>query len=90
MDLPKIPHSPRGMLGRGRHPQRPIMGAMKSIPVPDRSNARVQRLAQVKFIGLPLELPPPSETDRTFPARLLASLRETLSRVIGCLEAARP
>ena len=66
------------------------MDAMKSIPVPDRCNARVQRLAQVKFIGLPLELPPPSETDRTLPARLLASFRDTVSRVIGCLEAARP
>lgn len=76
---------------RARPPlPRAIMGAMKSIPVPDRSHARVQRLAQVKFIGLPLELPPPAETDRTFPARLLASLRDTLSRVIGCLEAARP
>lgn len=66
------------------------MGAMKSISFPDRPNARVRRLAQVKFIGLPLELPPPCETDRTFPARLLASLRDTVSRVIGCLEAARP
>jgi hypothetical protein len=66
------------------------MGAMKPIPVPDRCHARVQRLAQVKFIGLPAELPPPSETDRTLPGRLLASLRDTFSRVIGCLEAARP
>lgn len=66
------------------------MGAMKPIPVPDRCNARVQRLAQVKFIGLPAELPPPAEIDRTLPGRLLASLRDTLSRVIGCLEAARP
>ena len=70
--------------------QRSTMDTMKSIPVPDRSNARAQRLAQVKFIGLPLELPPPSETDRTYPARLLASFRDTVSRVIGCLEAARP
>lgn len=67
-----------------------IMGSMKSTTVPDRPNARVQRLAQVKFVGLPLELPPPSETDRTFLARLLASFRDTVSRVIGCLEAARP
>jgi hypothetical protein len=66
------------------------MGAMKSVPLPDRSSARIQRLAQVKFIGLPLELPPPCETDMAFPARLLASLRDTVSRVIGCLEAARP
>lgn len=74
---------------RGPVPHR-TMGAMKPMTVPARCNARVQRLAQVKFIGLPLELPPPSETDRTLPARLVASLRDTLSRVIGCLEAARP
>jgi hypothetical protein len=90
MDLPKIPHSPRGMLGRVAAPPPGTMGAMKSIPAPDRSSARVQRLAQVKFIGLPLELPPPCDTDRTLPARLLAGLRDTVSRVIGCLEAARP
>ncbi len=70
--------------------QHATMDAMKAITVRDRSNARVQRLARVKFIGLPLELPPPSETDRTLPARLLASFRDTVSRVIGCLEAARP
>jgi hypothetical protein len=63
---------------------------MKPIPVPDRCNARVQRLAQVKFVGLPVEPTQPAETGRTLPARLLASLRDTLSRVIGCLEAARP
>ena len=48
-------------------------------------------LAQThRVIGLPLELAPPSETDRTFAARLLAIFRDIVSRVIGCLEAARP
>ena len=66
------------------------MVAMESTTAPDRSNAPDQRPAQVKLVGLPLELPPPSETDTTLPARLLASFRDTVSRVIGCLEAARP
>jgi hypothetical protein len=78
------------MLSRSAGLRHCTMDAMKPITVPDRCDARVQRLAQVKFIGLPLELPPPPETGRTPTARLLASLRDTLSRVIGCLEAARP
>ena len=63
---------------------------MKAMTAPDRCNARVQRLAQVKFIALPLEHTPPSETDRNWVSRLLANLRNSAIRVIGCLEAARP
>jgi hypothetical protein len=63
---------------------------MKSITAPDRCNARVQRLARVKFVALPLEHTPPSETDQTWLSRVLASLRNSAIRVIGCLEAARP
>jgi hypothetical protein len=66
------------------------MGAMKTMTAPDRCNARVQRLAQVKFVVLPLELTPPSETDQSWLTRLMASLRNSAIRVIGCLEAARP
>ena len=63
---------------------------MKPINAPDRCNARVQRLARVKFVVLPLEHTPPSETDQGWLARLVASLRSQAIRVIGCLEAARP
>jgi hypothetical protein len=63
---------------------------MKPITAPDRCNARVQRLAQVKFVVLPLEHTPPSEIDQTWVGRLMASLRNSAIRVIGCLEAARP
>jgi hypothetical protein len=63
---------------------------MKPMTAPDRCNARVQRLARVKFVALPLEPTPPSETDQTWVSRLLANLRNSAIRVIGCLEAARP
>jgi hypothetical protein len=63
---------------------------MKPLTAPDRCNARVQRLARVKFVALPLELTPPSETDQTWLARLAAGLRNCAIRVIGRLEAARP
>lgn len=65
-------------------------GAMKPITAPERCNARVQRLAQVKFVALRIEHTPPSETDRRPPGRLLASLLDSVIRVLGCLEAARP
>ena len=71
-------------------PRGRTMGPMKAMTAPDRCNARVQRLARVKFVSLPPELTPPSETDQTWLARLLASLRNSAIRVIGCLEAARP
>jgi hypothetical protein len=66
------------------------MGAMKTMTAPDRCNARVQRLARVKFVALPLELTPPSEIDQKWLSRLITSLRNSAIRVIGCLEAARP
>jgi hypothetical protein len=66
------------------------MGSMKSISAPERCNAREQRLAQVKFVALPIEYASSSETDRGRPARFFASLRESAIRVLGCLEAARP
>lgn len=63
---------------------------MNPITAPHRFNAQVQRLARVKFVALPLEATPPSEPEPSLPARLLAGLRNSLIRVIGCLEAARP
>ena len=66
------------------------MVAMKPIIAPDRCNARVKRLAQVKFVCLQLEPPPPSETARRASAGFFATIRDSLIRVIGCLEAARP
>jgi len=63
---------------------------MKPITATDRCNARVRRLVQVKFVSLPPEHTPPSETDRSRLARLLFRLRDSFTRVIGILEAARP
>jgi hypothetical protein len=63
---------------------------MKPITAPERCNARVQRLAQVKFVSLRIEHTPPTDTDLSRPGRLLASLRDSVIRVLGCLEAARP
>jgi hypothetical protein len=88
--VPKIPHSGRRILPRAADAGRRTMGPMKAMTAPDRCNARVQRLAQVKFVALPLELTPPSEIDRNPFARWLANLRNSAIRVIGCLEAARP
>ncbi|HUP29020.1 MAG TPA: hypothetical protein VM122_02520 [Usitatibacter sp.] len=63
---------------------------MKSISASDRCNARVQRLVRVKFVALPPEHTPPAETDRSRLARWLARLRDSFTRAIGGLEAARP
>jgi hypothetical protein len=63
---------------------------MKSTHSHDRDHARAKRLVQVKFVCLPFEPPPPSAPVLGRPARLLASLRDSITRVIGCLEAARP
>jgi hypothetical protein len=65
------------------------MGPMNPMTAPDRCNARVQRLGQVKFVSLPQQAPA-TETDRAWLARTLQSLRDCAIRVIGCLEAARP
>jgi hypothetical protein len=62
---------------------------MKPICAPDRCNARVQRLGQVKFVALPQHTLP-TEIDRAWTSRLIATFRDHLIRVIGCLEAARP
>ena len=62
---------------------------MKPITATDRCNARVQRLAQVKFVTLP-EHTPPAETDRPRLAAGIARLLSRFTRAIGCLEAARP
>ena len=70
---------------------------MKSTLAPDRDHARAKRLVQVKFVALPLEVPigpedryQPSLPAQAWPARMLASLRDSFIRVIGCFEAARP
>jgi hypothetical protein len=88
--LPKIPHFRRRIRrGEACEPEG-TMGAMKAMTAPDRCNAREQRLARVKFVVLPHELTPPSETDQGRLARWVASVRNSAIRVIGCLEAARP
>lgn len=66
------------------------MASMKPTLALDRDNARAKRLVQVKFVCLPLEPTPPSAPALAWPARTLASLRDSFIRVIGCLEAARP
>ena len=62
-----------------------------------RDHARARRLARVKFVGLPVEVQirteemhQPSAPAPAWPARMAASLRDSIIRVIGCLEAARP
>lgn len=65
------------------------MDPMKPMTAPNRCNARVQRLGQVKFVALPQHTPP-TETDRAWTERMIASLRDCVIRVLGCLEAARP
>ena len=66
------------------------IGAMELAHAPDRCNARVKRIAQVKFVVLPLELLAEPAAARRPLGRLRALLRSSLLRVIGCLEAARP
>ena len=63
---------------------------MKAHLALDRDHARAKRLVQVKFIGLPMEPAPPTAPALAWPARIAASLRDSIIRVIGCLEAARP
>ena len=88
--VPKIPYAGRRILPGAGGAVRRNMAAMKPITAPDRCNARVQRLAQVKFVSLPREHTPPSEIDRKWFARVVANMRNCVIRVIGCLEAARP
>lgn len=73
------------------------MASMKAALALDRDHARAKRLVQVKFVALPLEvqvrteeLHQPSVPALAWPARIAASLRDSIIRVIGCLEAARP
>ena len=61
---------------------------MKS-PRPDSVTPRTSRLAKVKFVALPME-PAPAPVRPTDSSGFFASLRSTVFRVIGCLEAARP
>jgi hypothetical protein len=83
--LPKIPHSGRGLLMGGEEAARATMAVMKSIHALDRDHARAKRLVQVKFVCLPFEPTPPSAPALGWPARTLASLRDSITRVIGCL-----
>ena len=81
-----------------------MMGSMNARPAPDRCDPRAMRIAQVKFIALPLDdddgplfaadgrmverRRAPHGTES--PAPLFTILRNLLIRVIGRLEAARP
>ena len=65
------------------------MEPMKPTLALDRDLARAKRLIQVKFVVL-AEPTPPSAPAGAWPARWLAGLRDSITRVIGCLEAARP
>jgi hypothetical protein len=65
---------------------------MDRILAPTRCDPRAVRIAQVKFVALPMEpamepadaLPPPGARN------VIPFLRDLLTRVIGRLEAARP
>ena len=66
------------------------MAPMKPTHALDRDHARAKRLVQVKFVALAFEPTPPSAPALGWAARKLAALRDSITRVIGCLEAARP
>lgn len=55
-----------------------------------KTTTRARRLAQVKFVALPLDSLPPQAAAATPRPGRLATLLRSLFRVIGCLEAARP
>lgn len=78
------------MLRGGAGAAEATMAPMKSTLALDRDHARAKRLVQVKFVCLQPEPPPPSAPAVAWPARMVASLRDSITRVIGCLEAARP
>ena len=73
----KIPHFAGRIVTGGRGVPERIMAAMKT---------RASRLAQVKFVALPMPTPAPAARRRG----RLATLLHSLFRVFGCLEAARP
>jgi len=90
--LRKIPHDCRGFLPLRYGPPGPMMAAMKT-----HSLRSQQRIAQVKFVALPLEAMdlPVAPLRVEFPvlrleARLMRWLRRFASRVIGSPAAARP
>lgn len=78
------------MLMGGARGGEATISTMKSTLALDRDHARAKRLVQVKFVALQFEPTPPSAPALAWPARVLASLRDSFTRVIGCLEAARP
>jgi len=89
--VPKIPHGGRRFLRVRRATPAPMMAAMKSISL------RSQRIAQVKFVSLPLDPPlvPPCLPRREArisrsEARFMRWLRRFAIRVIGSTMAARP
>jgi hypothetical protein len=65
------------------------MASMNEHRAPQRCDARVRRLARVKFMALPLEAAVDSGASSIL-GRLAARLRDFSNRVLGCLEAARP
>ena len=86
--LRKIPHSAGRILTREERLAGAIMVAMELRHAPDRCNPRAQRIAQVKFVALPLETA--LEAEGFTPPALFTTLRKLIIRVIGRLEAARP
>jgi hypothetical protein len=89
-DLQKIPH-PGGAFVHGAGPcAGRTIASMKPITAAGQCNARVQRLVRVKFVTLPIEHTPPPAITCSRLARGLQRLRNSLTRVIGGLEAARP
>jgi hypothetical protein len=86
--LPKIPHSAGRILPGGESLAGAMMGAMNLRHAPNRCNPRAQRIAQVKFVALPLEAA--LEPEVFTPPPLFTTLRKLIIRVIGRLEAARP
>jgi len=99
MVLSEIPHRSTRILTRARGPSGAKMPSMRTTHAPNRSNPRAVRIAQVKFMALPMEdmdgvSPAPAGAQfrsGNIPAPgLLGQLRAFLIRVIGRLEAARP
>jgi hypothetical protein len=92
--LSEIPHRSTRILTRARGPAGAKMASMRTTHAPDRRDPRAVRIAQVKFMALPMEdmdIAPTCSGNRTIQARgLFALLRSYVIRVIGRLEAARP
>jgi len=99
MVLSEIPHGGTGILTRAWGPSGAKMAPMNTTHAPNRCAPRAMRIAQVKFMALPMEdMDAVTPAEAVVPLRsgsnpaqgLFTALRAYLIRVIGRLEAARP